>query len=182
MLSLHGGVVWLVRHAVGVEGLLFLLVVSRLDCLFVSVDLLVQMLLIRGGISVEVSTLVVVVLLDIHEGGGALGDPLEATQTADVSVRVDIDVLDGGRIHKIDESLLVGHLFVEHLQFLLILLDTNFDAVNQNLGIDHFLRGEGHSCLFVTQTSDGTGDRGWLSNDLCNLHFSWNKSDGVRVE
>lgn len=141
------------------------------------------MLLIRSGITVEVSTFVIVVLLDVHEGGGALSDTLEAAQSTDIAVRVDIDVLDGRRVHEIEESFFVGHLLIEHLELLLILLDADLYAMNQYLGIDHFLRCEGYSCLFVSDASDWTGDLlGWLGNDLCDRNFCGNKSDRSRVQ
>ena len=115
---------------------------SRLNCFVIPLQLGVEVLLVRRGVAVEVPALVVVVFLDIEEGSGALGDSLEARQSGDVSVRVDIHVLDGGWLHDIRILLLILDFLVEHFELLLVFLDAQFDAMHQDFRVHCFLGGE----------------------------------------
>lgn len=127
---------------------------SRLHCFVIPLQLGVEVLLVRRGVAVEVSTLVVVIFLVVKEGSGALGDPLEARQSGDISVRVDIHVLDGGWLHDIRILLLILDFLVEHLELLLVFLDAQFDAMHQDIRVNCFLGGEGDGGLFVAKSTN----------------------------
>lgn len=110
------------------------------------------MLLVRRGVSVEVATFVVIVLLDVEEAGRALSQSLEAGETRHVTMRVYVDVLHVGTLdHCVILFLLFFDLFTEHLELLLVLLNAHFDAVDQNFSVDYVLRGRTTQELFGAQ-------------------------------
>ena len=114
--------------------------VSGLNCFFISQYLSIKVLLIGGGVAVEVAALIVVIFLTIKESSRALSYPLEAIESGDVSVRVDVHVLDCWRLNNIQELLLViSYFLVVHLQLLLVFLDAHSDAVDEHIGVDSLL-------------------------------------------
>ena len=114
--------------------------VSGLNCFFISQYLSVKVLLIGGGVAVEVAALIVVIFLTIKESSRALSYPLEAIESGDVSVRIDVHILDCWRLNNIQELLLViSYFLVVHLQLLLVFLDAHSDAVDEHIGVDSFL-------------------------------------------
>lgn len=153
---------------------------AGLQGFLISAELLLKMFLVGCGITVEVATLVVILLLDVQEGGGALGNLLEAGESWNVTVSVDVHVLDGWRLHDIKISLLIVDFLVEHLELLLVLLDTHLNAVDQDLGVDCLLVREGDRGLLVAEASDGDGRRclwHWLL-----YYLLWNKCDRLWVQ
>lgn len=154
LLSLHAFDLLSITVVIVVVVLLLLLVVSRLDCFFISRDLLLKVLLVSSGIAVEVTTLIVVVFLNVDECGRALSDSLEAGQARHVSVCVNVEVLDRGWLCDILISLLVLDFLVVYFQLLLILLDAHFDAVHKHLIVFGLLGGQRNRGLLVSKASD----------------------------
>ena len=130
-----------VRLIALVRAYLFRLILGQVVALlhgFLEPDPLgVQVLFVGSGVSVEITSFVVVVFLDVHEARRTLGHPLEAGEARHAAVRVDVDVLHVRSLHSSLELLLLFlYLFAEHLKFLLVFLDAHLDAVDEHFSVN----------------------------------------------
>ena len=115
---------------------------------------LVQVLLVGGGVAVEepAGLLVVVAIGTFFVG---ISDALEARQSWDSSLCVDIDILELGVLHTVLVPLL-GDLLLEHLQLFLILLHADVHAVDHDIRVNWLRTAQGVGALLVAEAA-GTG-------------------------
>ena len=116
-------------------------------------DLVVEDLLVGGGVAIEVDSLVLFVSEALI---ASVSDSLEAGQSGGAS-GVDVHVVD---LRWLDQLLLssLGDFLLVHLQFLLVLLHTHVHTVNQNISVDDLRRGQSDVGLLI---AEATRDRGW---------------------
>jgi hypothetical protein len=97
------------------------------------------MLLVGCGITVKVATFVIVILFILQ--CRSISDFLEARESWNISVGVDIDILNIWLLNQFNVLLLIDFLLV-HLRFLLVLLDAHFDAMDQYFRVVDLLGGQ----------------------------------------
>jgi len=99
------------------------------------------MLFVGSGITVEVATFVIIFRFVTKCRG--ISDILEARESWNVSVGVDVNVLNIWLLNLFNVLLLIDFLLV-HLGFLLVFLDRNFDAMDKYFRVVDVL---GSQCL-----------------------------------
>jgi hypothetical protein len=105
---------------------------------------------VSSCISVEVATLLVSLVLEV-ELLVLRGDILEAAESSD-TLSVYVHVVELWLLNRF-ELLLLGDLLLEHLHFLLVLLDAHVGAVSKNVSVDDLGGSENLGGLFIAEAT-----------------------------
>ena len=186
-IQLSGVVFWLVYlELIVASDLSIRWVVAWFDGFIQPSQLRIQVFFVWSSISVEVATLVVILLLDIHECGWALSYSWEAGKSRDCSIGVDVHILDRRWLHCVGILSLVSDFLVEHLQLLLVLLDAQLYAVNQHLRVNNLLTLDKLLFLLCDKASCNRTKFWFLINsNLILLHAwwaRWNKWGWLQIQ
>ena len=114
----------------------------------------IQLLLIGCGISVEIASLLVSLIMDILVA--ILIGNISESLKAGTLLCINVHVVNFWLLNKIKVLFLRNFLLV-HFHFFLIFLDTVVNAMNKDISVNYFLLSESMGRLFVTKASSSRG-------------------------
>jgi len=129
------------------------------------------MLFVGSGITVEVTTFVIIFQFVTKCWG--ISDILEARESWNVSVGVDVNVLHIWLLNLFNVLLLIDFLLV-HLGFLLVFLDRNFDAMDKYFRVVDVLGSQCLNCWLVAKSSWSCNLASLLSNNNNGCYWCFN--------